>query len=108
MSASAWGLLALFFALLLLLAWPVGKFLAALCNERVPRWMARVEAPFYKLAGVAPSAVDELARLRDGAAGLQRGRRAGGLRPRSGCRACCRSTPPAWARCRPTRLSTPP
>lgn len=55
MSASAWGLLALFFALLLLLAWPVGRFLAALCNERVPRWMARVESPFYKLAGVAPA-----------------------------------------------------
>lgn len=55
MTGSAWGLLALFFALLLLLAWPVGRFLAALCNERVPRWMARVESPFYKLAGVAPA-----------------------------------------------------
>jgi K+-transporting ATPase ATPase A chain len=36
------------------LAWPVGKFLAALCNERVPRWMQRVEAPLYKLAGTRP------------------------------------------------------
>ena len=54
MTASAWGLLALFLAALAMLAWPVGKFLAALCNERVPRWMQRVEAPLYKLAGTAP------------------------------------------------------
>ncbi|ADU39848.1 potassium-transporting ATPase subunit KdpA [Variovorax paradoxus] len=54
MTASAWGLLALFLAALAVLAWPVGKFLAALCNERVPRWMQRVEAPLYKLAGTAP------------------------------------------------------
>ncbi|KIQ25286.1 ATPase [Variovorax paradoxus] len=54
MTASAWGLLALFLAALAVLAWPVGKFLAALCNERVPRWMQRIEAPLYKLAGTAP------------------------------------------------------
>ncbi|MBN8755703.1 MULTISPECIES: potassium-transporting ATPase subunit KdpA [Variovorax] len=54
MTSSAWGLLALFMAALLVLAWPVGKFLAALCNERVPRWMQRVEAPLYKLAGTKP------------------------------------------------------
>ncbi len=54
MTSSAWGLLALFLALLLVLAWPVGKFLAALCGERVPRWMQRVEAPLYKLAGTKP------------------------------------------------------
>ena len=54
MTASAWGLLALFLAALGLLAWPVGKFLAELCNERVPRWMQRVEAPLYKLAGTKP------------------------------------------------------
>ncbi|SEK15435.1 MULTISPECIES: potassium-transporting ATPase subunit KdpA [unclassified Variovorax] len=52
MTASAWGLLALFLAVLGVLAWPVGRFLAALCNERLPRWMQRVEAPLYKLAGV--------------------------------------------------------
>lgn len=107
MSASAWGLLALFFALLLLLAWPVGRFLAALCNERVPRWMARVESPFYKLAGVAPAqsmnwrvyAMALLAFNTVGAIvvyGLQR------------LQGCYRSTRPAWARCRPTRPSTPP
>ncbi|MFS2166163.1 potassium-transporting ATPase subunit KdpA [Variovorax sp. Varisp62] len=54
MTSSAWGLLALYLAVLGVLAWPVGKFLAALCNERVPRWMQRVEAPFYKLAGTKP------------------------------------------------------
>ena len=54
MTASAWGLLALFLAALLVLAWPVGKFLAALCSERVPRWMQRVEAPLYKIAGTKP------------------------------------------------------
>lgn len=54
MTSSAWGLLALFLALLLVLSWPVGKFLAALCSERVPRWMQRVEAPFYRLAGTEP------------------------------------------------------
>ncbi|QRF61925.1 potassium-transporting ATPase subunit KdpA [Variovorax paradoxus] len=54
MASSAWGLLALYLVILLVLAWPIGKFLAALCNERVPRWMQRVEAPFYKLAGTRP------------------------------------------------------
>lgn len=54
MTSSAWGLLAFFLAALLVLAWPVGKFLAALCNERVPRWMQRVESPLYKIAGTKP------------------------------------------------------
>ncbi|MGJ7529130.1 potassium-transporting ATPase subunit KdpA [Variovorax sp. GB1P17] len=54
MTSSAWGLLAFFLAALLVLAWPVGKFLAALCNERVPRWMQRVESPLYKIAGTQP------------------------------------------------------
>ncbi|MBT2336138.1 potassium-transporting ATPase subunit KdpA [Variovorax paradoxus] len=54
MASSAWGLLAFFLAALLVLAWPVGKLLAALCSERVPRWMQRIEAPLYKLAGARP------------------------------------------------------
>jgi K+-transporting ATPase ATPase A chain len=54
MTASAWSLLASFLVVLLLLAWPVGKFLAALCSERVPRWMQRIEAPLYKIAGTKP------------------------------------------------------
>lgn len=54
MDASAWALLALFLAALGLLAWPLGRYLAALCEGRLPRWMLRVEAPLYKLAGVSP------------------------------------------------------
>jgi K+-transporting ATPase ATPase A chain len=54
MTASAWGLLALFLAVLLVLAWPTGKLLAVLCNESLPRWMQRIEAPLYKLAGTDP------------------------------------------------------
>ena len=54
MNASAWGLLALFLAVLLALAWPLGRYLAALCNGTLPRWMQAVEAPLYRLAGPAP------------------------------------------------------
>jgi K+-transporting ATPase ATPase A chain len=54
MTASAWTLLALFLGALVLLAWPVGKFLAALCDGRLPHWMQRIEAPLYKLAGAKP------------------------------------------------------
>lgn len=54
METSAWVLLALFLGALLVLAWPLGKLLAALCGERVPRWMQRVEAPLYRLAGTQP------------------------------------------------------
>jgi K+-transporting ATPase ATPase A chain len=54
MAAMAWGLLGLFLAVLGLLAWPLGKFLAALCEGRLPQWMHAIEKPLYKLAGVAP------------------------------------------------------
>jgi len=54
MDSSAWGLLALFLIVLGVLAWPLGRYLAALCDGRLPRWMQRAEAPLYKLAGVAP------------------------------------------------------
>ncbi|MEP6722914.1 MAG: potassium-transporting ATPase subunit KdpA [Variovorax sp.] len=53
MNASAWTLLLLFLVVLGLLAWPIGRFLAALCDGRLPRWMQRVEAPLYRLAGVS-------------------------------------------------------
>ena len=52
MTASAWTLLGLFLLVLFLLAWPLGRWLAALCEGRLPRWMQRAEMPFYKLAGV--------------------------------------------------------
>ncbi len=54
MTASAWGLLALFLIVLLLLAWPLGRWLACLCAGHLPRWMQATEAPLYRLAGTAP------------------------------------------------------
>ncbi|CAN5661509.1 potassium-transporting ATPase subunit KdpA [soil metagenome] len=56
MTTSAWSLLALLLALLVIFGWPLGRFIAALCDGRLPRWMQRVEAPLYRLAGVAPGA----------------------------------------------------
>src|SRR5450830_1615130 len=54
MASSAWGLLALYLTILLLLAWPVGRWLANLCAGRLPRWIHAVEAPLYRLAGTSP------------------------------------------------------
>jgi K+-transporting ATPase ATPase A chain len=54
MSLTAWGLLALFLVLLLVLAWPLGIWLARLCAGNLPRWMHAVEAPLYRLAGTSP------------------------------------------------------
>jgi potassium-transporting ATPase potassium-binding subunit len=55
-NASAWGLLAFYLVVLGVLAWPLGRFIAALCDGRVPRWMQRVEAPVFHLAGASPEA----------------------------------------------------
>ena len=52
MNTNSWILLAVFLALLGLLAWPLGKALAALCEGRVAPWMQRVEAPLFRLSGV--------------------------------------------------------
>ncbi len=54
MDTSAWGLLALFLTVLGLLAWPLGRGLATVCEGRLPAWMHRAEAPLYRLAGVRP------------------------------------------------------
>lgn len=54
MDTSAWSLLALFLTVLGLLAWPLGRGLAAVCGGRLPAWMHRAEAPLYRLAGVRP------------------------------------------------------
>ncbi|MEO7108753.1 MAG: potassium-transporting ATPase subunit KdpA [Rhodoferax sp.] len=53
MSATAWGLLALFLVTLLLASWPLGIWIARLCAGRLPSWMQRVEAPLYRLAGTS-------------------------------------------------------
>jgi len=55
MNTSAWALLALFLLVLFVLAWPLGRFLAALCDARLPAWMQGVEAPLYRLAGMSPA-----------------------------------------------------
>ncbi len=54
MDGLAWINLALFMGLLLLLAWPLAKWLVAVCEGRLPRVMVAVEGPLYKLAGVRP------------------------------------------------------
>ena len=54
MTGTAWALLALFLGVLAVMAWPLGRALAALCNGLLPRWMQRVEAPIYRIAGVQP------------------------------------------------------
>ena len=54
MTITAWGLLALFLAVLLAAAWPLGLWLARLNAGTLPAWMHRVEAPLYRLAGTSP------------------------------------------------------
>jgi K+-transporting ATPase ATPase A chain len=54
MSSSAWGLLAFYMIVLLVLAWPVGIWLARLASGEFPRWMHKVEAPLYRVAGTSP------------------------------------------------------
>ena len=53
MSSSAWSLLALFLGVLLVTSWPLGIWLVRLCSGQLPRWMQKVEAPLYGLAGTS-------------------------------------------------------
>ncbi len=55
MTSLAWTNLALFLGLLLVLAWPLSRWLAAVAQGRLPRWMAAVEGGFYRAAGVKPA-----------------------------------------------------
>ncbi|MFZ4287118.1 potassium-transporting ATPase subunit KdpA [Variovorax sp. HJSM1_2] len=55
MNTSAWLLLAFFSVVLLAAAWPVGLWLKTLLDGRVPRWVQRIEAPLFRLAGVDPA-----------------------------------------------------
>ncbi len=55
MNTQAWILLVAYLGVLLLLAWPLGKWLVAVADGRFPRWMAPFEAAergLYRLAGV--------------------------------------------------------
>ena len=53
MGTASWGLLALFLVVLLALSWPLGLWLARLASGTMPRWMARAEAPLYRLMGTS-------------------------------------------------------
>ena len=59
MHTQAWILLVAYLGVLLLLAWPLGKWLLAVAEGRLPRWMAPFEAAergLYRLAGIDASA----------------------------------------------------
>ncbi|RYF56265.1 MAG: potassium-transporting ATPase subunit KdpA, partial [Comamonadaceae bacterium] len=56
MTAAAWGLLALFLVLTIALAWPLGRWMAVLLEGHMPRWMRRIEAPLFRVAGMDPQA----------------------------------------------------
>jgi K+-transporting ATPase ATPase A chain len=59
MNTQAWILLVAYLGALLLLAWPLGKWLVAVADGRFPRWMAPFEAAergLCRLAGVDASA----------------------------------------------------
>jgi K+-transporting ATPase ATPase A chain len=54
MTSSAWGLLAVFLALLLIASWPLGIWVARLRSGNLPSLMHKLESPLYRLAGTAP------------------------------------------------------
>ena len=53
MTSSAYSLLALYLVILMAAAWPLGRWLAALSEGRLPQWMRAIEAPLYRMAGTA-------------------------------------------------------
>jgi potassium-transporting ATPase potassium-binding subunit len=59
MSSQAWIQLVTFLVVLAVLAWPMGTWLAAVADGRLPRWLAPVrgiENGLYRVAGVDPAA----------------------------------------------------
>ena len=56
MTPQAWIQLVGFLAILVALAWPLGRWLAAFGDGRVPRLLASIESSLYRLAGVDGSA----------------------------------------------------
>ena len=59
MTSQAWIQLLVLLALLFVLAWPLGCWLTAVAEGRLPQWLApiaRIENGLYRLAGVNPSA----------------------------------------------------
>ena len=53
MSVQAFGLLAAFLLVLLVLAWPLGIWIVRVAQGSLPGWMLRVEEPIYRLAGTS-------------------------------------------------------
>ena len=53
MSATAWGLFALFLIVLLLAAWPLSIWLTRICADDVPSWVKNIETPLWRLGGVS-------------------------------------------------------
>jgi K+-transporting ATPase ATPase A chain len=54
----SWIQLAVYLVALLLLAWPLGKWIAAVADGRLPRWLGpivRLEIAIYRIAGVDPA-----------------------------------------------------
>ena len=51
MTASAWILLAVYMAVLLVLAFPIGRFIANVMEGKYA-WASKLEAPLYRLAGI--------------------------------------------------------
>jgi K+-transporting ATPase ATPase A chain len=54
----SWIQLAVYLVVLLLLAWPLGKWIAAVADGRLPRWLGpivRLEIAIYRIAGVDPA-----------------------------------------------------
>ncbi len=59
MTSQAWIQLSTFLVVLVLLAWPMGTWLAAVAEGRLPRWLApvrRLESGLYRVAGVEADA----------------------------------------------------
>ena len=54
MSSNAWGLLALYLFILLLLSWPLGQWIARINSGNLPNWMLRTDGVLYRLAGTSP------------------------------------------------------
>ena len=55
MTSQAWTQLVAFLAILLVVAWPMGRWLHAVAEGRLPRWLSplrRAENALYRLAGV--------------------------------------------------------
>ena len=55
MTSAALGMLTLYLVILLALAWPMGRWLAAIADGRMPAWLLRSEAVLYRWAGTSAS-----------------------------------------------------